>query len=958
MVTAGMSGMGEDRGAYLDLRVWGKAHGLARPYPLAWHLADTAAVALSLWDGYLTAGQRRVVAAGLDVPEQRARALTAFWAGLHDLGKVTPGFQAQHPDAFAALAASGDFPQADGGDRLAHARASQLAVVNLLRTAGYADAPWTHASAYRVAQVLGGHHGRFQETCRADCLRADRRVPELGGAGWGVQRELLFGGLHRALGAPEPPAQVRAEAAVLVTGLVILADWLASQEEFILARQAEGDEPTLAAHLKRSGEMAPGLLADAGLVHRARGETTFDDLFGFAPNPLQRSVLEELPRVVTGPGLLLATAATGDGKTEAALVAARLLQDAAGADGLFFALPTMATSNQMYGRVRACLARQTEGLAPLTLLHSLGWLTEKYAAPVGDGDSLSDAVSDDAEARTAATAWLRGPKRGLLASHSVGTIDQALVAALTTKHNALRLLGLAGKVVVVDEAHAYDAYMQALLRRLLTWLGAFGCPVVLLSATLPASVGRSLIAAYLEGAGHSGPVLMGEIDYPGWLYVDAATGQATRISDQAQAALAAHRRVELTVELRPVHSAGTGVEVTLADAGRADRLTAIRDALIPLVDTHGCAAVVCNTVADAQRTFVFLRTWFGALGESAPALRLLHSRFTARRRDEITREITQDLGKDGPRPRRAVVVATQVIEQSLDLDVDLLVSDLAPVALLLQRAGRCWRHEASWRRSPARSGTRRPPWSAGPRLVVLSEVGEDGRATVPRRWGKVYEKYLLTSTYAVLAERKDRPVIIPDDVQPLVEKVYGPASADPFTLDPQVDGALVTLQANDMASATAAGLVAIPPPRLLAGLECLSSQEVSDLDASTRLGADSVRLACCHADSDGNRYLDEACLHPLPAGHPGRDGRIRFSAADVRAILAESVPVPANWLMGTGPEHDPPEAWQDSPWLRDLKILESTAAAGEASAEPRRPGVTLRLDEELGLVRLRAEDDT
>jgi CRISPR-associated endonuclease/helicase Cas3 len=136
-----------------------------------------------------------------------------------------------------------------------------------------------------------------------------------------------------------------------------------------------------------------------------------------------------------------------------------------------------------YRRVRRFAAAIAEGPAAVTLLHSMSWLNAEYEArsTAGIGGSATVA-SDDADTYVVAPDWLRGRKRGVLAHLSVGTIDQALLAALTTKHNALRMLGLSGKVFIVDEAHAYDEYMQTLLRRLLNWLGALGCPVVLLSA--------------------------------------------------------------------------------------------------------------------------------------------------------------------------------------------------------------------------------------------------------------------------------------------------------------------------------------------------------------------------------------------------------------------------------------------------------------------------------------------
>jgi CRISPR-associated endonuclease/helicase Cas3 len=449
---------------------------LPQPYPLLWHLVDTAAVAAALWDRFLTANQRRVVAGGLGVDEERARSLVMFWAGLHDVGKATPGFQSMNKTVFEALRVDPDYDTDRGNQSLRHEKAAQLAMPELLRGIGYPEARRASARpSYRVAQMLGGHHGRFKQTTNTDSGFRD-----LGCGGWVVQRTALFGVLHEALGCPEPPAVVGHKAAVLITGLIILADWLTSQEQFLRQQLVEvpkmASAEVVANHLAALSLRADRLLDEAGLSLPRLRNATFQEIFPYAPNALQRSVIDELLPNLEGPGLLVVTAATGDGKTEAALLAARAMAEVSESSGFFFALPTMATSDQMYRRVRRFAAAIAEGPAAVTLLHSMSWLNAEYEArsTAGLGGSATVA-SDDTDTYVVAPDWLRGRKRGVLAHLSVGTIDQALLAALPTKHNALRMLGLSGKVFIVDEAHAYDEYMQALLRRLLNWLDVLGC---------------------------------------------------------------------------------------------------------------------------------------------------------------------------------------------------------------------------------------------------------------------------------------------------------------------------------------------------------------------------------------------------------------------------------------------------------------------------------------------------
>lgn len=899
----------------IEKRIWGKSRLLNAPYPLVWHLVDTAAVTGVLWDRVLTVNQRTVITAGLGVTADHAKALAMFWAGLHDVGKATPGFQMGDDKAFKALSVDPHYAAHQDARSLRHDFAAQLALPELLKHLGYEDGAvgrrdgW---SRYRVAQMLGGHHGRFR------AAKSSERVL-LGGGGWSEQRAALVARLHDVLGMPPPPEKVDGLAAVLLTGVIILADWLASQEHFLRQRQAVLPDVVTAETIRTVLAGLPRavdeLLVEAGLGLPILRQADFQDVFPYAPNPLQRSIIEELLPKVDGPGLLVVTAATGDGKTEAALVAARALAEVSGASGFFFALPTMATSDQMYQRVRRFAARIAGGPAAVTLLHSMSWLNADYAARATAGVAGSaTVVSDDAAGtRLVAPHWLRGRKRGLLAPFAVGTIDQALLAALPTKHNALRLLGLSGKVFIVDEAHAYDEYMQKLLQCLLTWLGAAGCPVVLLSATLPSTFAARLMDAYRRGTG--GPAVSQAVEYPGWAFVPAASDQEpVTISAQARAEVIVGRTIELRLDVRPVrHLDGPEVDPL-------DRRGVLRSVLAPLVDGGGSAAVVCNTVDEAQRTYEMVRRW----APDSVDVVLLHSRFPAWRREEITELVTGRLGKDGDRNRPLIVVATQVIEQSLDLDVDILVSDLAPMAQLLQRAGRCHRHQRG-----------RPLWAHEPRMVVLEPHDEHGYRP-PRSWGYIYAPYLLRATHLRLSGLD--AITVPDDVQAHMEAIYVPGPI----ADPQLADEHVAYVAGGMAERQIAKLRQIPDAGNLLRLEQLSENETDELWAETRLGADSVRLICCYVEADGSQWLD-----------PGRHRRLpdhgRLTTEEVRAVLRESVPVREGMLRGYEPPLSLPESWSANAWLSDLHVLWFPLGdAGPAPAEwdERRAW----LDHNLGLV--------
>ncbi|NAS22178.1 CRISPR-associated helicase Cas3' [Herbidospora sp. NEAU-GS84] len=893
----------------VDLDLWGKSKGLLKPYPLICHLLDTSAMTFTLWDDYVSSGLRKYITTSLGVDDGGARKLLAFWAGLHDIGKAIPCFQMMDESAYENLHGYPSSP--DGKNR--HEFATHASLGAALKELGY-DARRAASSAFIVAQLLGGHHGRFSPRDPNECRYPPTRLfPEFGSGKWDLQRSAILHAVERIVGSPPPPASVPAECAALLCGIVILADWLVSQENHLVGRlthlpRTPDDLPD---HFKRSLQISPSLLRDAGLFPVRLRPAAFADEFPQIPQPndLQNSISTELPGLVgSGPGILLITAPMGEGKTEAAFHGARLLGTSSGSPGFFFALPTMATADQMYGRARAYAERQADNDSALTLLHSMSWLNEAYTA-TGDADP---AVLAD----VAAPEWLHGRKRGLLASMAVGTVDQALLAALPLKHMPLRTLGLAGKVLVVDEVHAYDAYMQALLNTALTWLGHLRVPVVLMSATLPRRIARRLVGAYLRGSGHPDADLP-EIPYPGWAYADAATGQVTPFEVAADA-----RELQVGHHLVPVGSDGV------------ERFEALRELLAPLVDEGGCAAMICNTVAEAQLTYRMLADWFEELGGEPPELILLHARFPARCREELTREIISKYGrcrscptleKCFHRPRKSVLVATQVIEQSLDLDFDLMVSDLAPIALLLQRAGRCWRHHRA----------NRPSWATEPRLAVLRPTGDNGKLRLPKSWPFVYPRSLLRRTDETLP---DGVIAIPGDVQKLVEQVYDDSFADGDAAEEDIEWL-----AAEMAETGLAEMVAIDTPGNIRGLHTLTSAEVDEELISTRLGAESVRVLCAYRDPAGRLFLDPAYTRPLPTGP-------KLPRAVVKEILAETIPLRASLVRGRDERNAPPPGWGDNLWLRDLVVIPLQETKGFDSPAGQAGDQIFVLDPKVGLM--------
>lgn len=944
----------------LDVRLWGKSPSpdrkLSRPYPLICHLLDTAAIAGAVFDRVLGRRRGEWLAEVVGVPGEDIRGLVMFWAGLHDIGKISPPFQSKEPVLFAAVAADGRYiaeAMSDGDRAFHHSQASQWILAQLFAESGYAvpTGPYADAAAsyaHRVAQMLGGHHGRFH--ARLDLTEVHRpRMPErsasLGTGEWERQARLHVSALRELVGqgaSAVPDGVLRGEAVAVLTGLVVCADWLASQEAYInmpgrlpLADWRATPED-VRGHWRRAVADSEEVVREAGLG-RAHFKAVPPGCDGFRerfpkiaePNPLQASLAERLPSVANGPGLLLITAPPGDGKTEASEFSAAHLAQVCGVGGLAFALPTMATSDAIFRRVRTFVRDNVAEGSSLALVHGMAWLSTDLDELARDTAEAASVLSDEADGYGApfATDWLRGRRRGLHASFGAMTIDQLLAGVLPLKHNMLRLYGMSTKVVVIDEAHSYGPYMHSLLLELLQWLGAMRVPVVVMSATLAGRTAQSILDAYRRGCGHGVlPAGSRTAPYPGWVFLDAETGA---LSEPVEVGTDRPRELEVLLAgvLRP--------ESPCADtAGKSprERLEVLARLLEPLRDQGGCVLVCCNTVAEAQETYARLSAEFAGSAQ----VELLHARFQSRDRARITTWCEKAFGKPGDdgrspdRPVSVILVATQIVEQSIDLDFDVVISDLAPIALLIQRAGRSRRHERGVR----------PAWTSGAggagRLIVLDPVDEAGGYSQPKPWGSVYFEALLRKTSALLRERAGKPISIPADVQNLVDEVY----AQSFTTDLKgaseqehkaLMAAEVTRQATEIAERQIAQFAAIPVPPKVKDLQVLSGsksgglmREVDEATATTRLGADSARLVLVYRQPGGGRSLDAEGLLALPEADSGKTLRLD----QIRTIMQYMVPAPGWWIRSGEDYGAPPRGWADQPLLRDLVLVEGREPKG------------------------------
>ncbi|MEV5988867.1 CRISPR-associated helicase Cas3' [Streptomyces sp. NPDC052051] len=828
-------------------------------------MEDSAAVAGLLWDRWLSANVRRLVSGVLPEGEEDARRLVVWLAGVHDIGKATPAFASQvDPLADVMRAAGlemGTRRQLGPDVRLApHGVAGQLLLAQWLEERH----GWTGRQSGQFAVVVGGHHGVPPDHGQLKDLD-DRfhllRSPGVSEKLWQQVQEDLLDACADEFGVRERLAAWRSvrlpqPVQVLLSALVIVSDWIASNTDLFpyfpdVAGQSSEERVEAA---WRGLQLPPGWRAeeppvDVEELFRSR----FDLPVGATVRPVQEAAVR-LARSMPEPGLLIVEAPMGEGKTEAALAVAEVFAARSGAGGVFFALPTMATGNAMFPRLLEWLDRlpAEEGTNWSVLLaHSKAALNEDFAdlmrasahriaavdvdVDAGDYRSTWRPARDErsASADLVAHAWLRGRKKAMLSSFAAGTVDQLLFAGLKSRHLALRHLAVAGKVVLIDEAHAYDTYMSTYLDRVLSWLGEYRVPVVVLSATLPAARRRELVEAYagaepLAAEGARFEAVGRATAYP--LLTAVAPGGTPAVESPAASAR------------------GTEVRLERLD----DDLKVLADRLAVELEGGGCALVVRNTVKRVLETARVLRERFGA-----DAVTVAHSCFVDV--DRAAKDAAL-LARFGP-PARAVerprgphiVVASQVAEQSLDVDFDVLVSDLCPVDLLLQRMGRLHRHQRGKGQSerPVRLRTAR---------CLVTGVDWSGAVPVPVRGSvAVYGAYGLLRSAAVLVEHLDgRPVRLPQDISPLVQGAYGEGCAAPAEWAEALQKAFVEYEAHREDQAARAGVFRLDVPgrpgRPVIGWVAAGVGDADD----TRAGRAQVR--------DGRESLEVVVVQRRPDG--------------------------------------------------------------------------------------------
>lgn len=709
--------------------------------PLWMHLEDTAGVMRKLAASWIP--EAVINASGMDYDQFMM--IAVFLAAVHDIGKATSYFQyiitKSCPEKYEDVTASGyvvnQIYRQSG--KTPHAYAGQWILQSDTNEFGLDE---------KIAMIVGAHHGKPDSSIvimgEPDLIKVypvnffgaecDAAVKQIWKESWHeiVSRALEIAGIQSVNDLPE----VTLGAQVLLSGLLIAADWIASNSTYfpLISVDEYGDEGLYPKRVRDGWhrlKFPDSWRSEVNYMDR----DLFKDRFGFWPNEIQEAVYQ-IVNSCENPGLFVLEAQMGIGKTEAALSAAEVLASRKQEGGIFFGLPTQATSNGLFDRLYAWSSHVSDGVRnAICLAHGSAEFHEQYNRLLMESRA-SIANGEDSEDALEVHPWFQGNKKALLSNFVIGTVDQFLMASLRKRHFMLRHIGLAGKVVVIDECHAYDLYMYEYLKRTLQWMAAYGAPVILLSATLPSERRRELVECYVKAySKYRLNKRKPEITQSkgGWqkskAYPLITWTDGESIGQEAISCKEAEKRVRIK-----------------RTCSTQEMFHLLRDRL----EEGGCACIIANTVKKAQELYAECSRQM----EGYHVI-LYHAQFTMP--DRMTKEqlVLEKMGKtSGESERnRLILIGTQVLEQSLDYDADLMVTQLCPVDLLLQRIGRLHRHKRV-----------RPRRLQIPECIILQEeevAYDSGTETI-------YGEYYLMRTDKVLGDTIDLPKEIPE----LVQRVY------------------------------------------------------------------------------------------------------------------------------------------------------------------------------------------
>ncbi len=750
-------------------RYWGKSStkdsaGNQLPHPnyhlLAFHSLDVAAVGYELLSP--NGPYNKVLAQQLGVDGVWLQNWFSFCLVLHDLGKFCSGFQQQCAGLSDHLVRE---PKRYSYE-LRHDALGYLLLKEI-------DNQWLSTRNQRWLKITVGHHGKpvDQRDEKSRNIRTYASEQDIQAATEYTQDCVELFQLDSSTHIQVKENKIK-QASWMLAGISVLADWIGSNPDFFRYKNfenLESEKINLEYYWREIAlpQAAKVLDSPAFAFKKKKPFTSITQQFDYikTPTPLQAKAAQI--EILDGPQLFILEDVTGAGKTEAAMILAHRLMAENLADGLYVGLPTMATANSMYKRLaKSYRALYDESERPsLVLAHGASTQNQDFsdAIMLSEQQQDSDYIADETSASNYCNAWFADSrKKALMAEVGVGTIDQAMLGVLPVRHQALRLLGLHRKILIIDEVHAYDAYMTEILERLIEYHANTGGCVILLSATLPNNQRDKYNNAFIKGLSAKNNLKQaGKIkseatlnSFPWFTQtalqtIDNLTGvyfEEEKVSTRAS--------VERTVQVDLIHNEQHAI-----------------DLIIKAANNNQCICWIRNTVALAQQTYQELKD-HPDLQDAE--ITLFHSRYALLDRRSIEEKVLEKFNDKSEfnQRKKQILVATQVVEQSLDLDFDYMITDLAPIDLIIQRAGRLQRHVRDQNGNPAEQEQR-----SSPTLTVLTPELDSAthrnwlEALLPSNsyiYKNIGQQWLTTK---ILSDKGQ--FTMPNDARLLVESVYG-----------------------------------------------------------------------------------------------------------------------------------------------------------------------------------------
>lgn len=680
--------------------------------PFKIHSLDTMGIMGMLYDNWISTSVRNYLSNNINISNDselndiKSRNFCCLIALLHDIGKITPIFQSKiaknikgHTDKLLDYNINSSFENI-------HQSPHNIAGQVILQSFGFSK---------EFASIVGSHHGRTTNIFGDEMQRhpksyfgdnsLQKDIWKTMWSNW-IDFSLKTTNFNSIEELPKPNVATQ----MILCGLLIMSDWISSNENYFPYIDIDDNINTIDIDKRLYLAWTKLNLPDSWDVNNIYDlNSFFKDRFNFEPNQVQQEVMD-IALNNDYSGIYILEAPMGIGKTEAALSMAELIASKHNQGGIYFGLPTQATANGIFKRIYEWSKTYDDGVHNIRLIHGMTDLNDEYKQLFQGKANASE------DQNIIVHDWFEGKKQALLSNFVIATVDQLLLASLKQRHVMLRHLGLAGKVVIIDECHAYDSYMNIYLDNTLAWLGKYDVPVIILSATLPMQRRCELIRAYTRNKSIKS---CDNLSYP--IITWTSNGEVMQ------------KGLNTDIENK---------KVSVFKISQNNIISVVKEK----ISNGGCIGIIVNTVRYSQKLAEEIE-------KNLPNCEVIcfHSNFISTDRAKIEKEILRRLDKKSTFNDRnnLIVVGTQVVEQSLDIDFDFMVTELCPMDLLLQRSGRLHRHNRI-----------RPKGLETPELAVL--YCDDTKDN------KIYHKWILNKTEENLTEQ----ISIPNDIPILVNKVY------------------------------------------------------------------------------------------------------------------------------------------------------------------------------------------